>query len=187
MTEQERALRRLAAFLDRQQVPYVVIGGLAVAVWGDPRATLDIDTSIWVPEDSVESFVLEAGNDFELLVDNPEAFVEETRVLPLRSAEGVRIDLIFGQLPFEKEAIERGIEIETGTGSVRFCTAEDLILMKILSDRDRDQSDARGVTLRRMKQLDLEYLEPRLRELANLLNKPTILKRWEAWREEAEG
>ena len=69
MTEQERALRRLAAFLDRQQVPYVVIGGLAVAVWGDPRATLDIATSIWVPEDSVESFVLEAGNDFELLVE----------------------------------------------------------------------------------------------------------------------
>lgn len=186
MTEQGRALLRLVSLLDRQQVPYVVIGGLAVAVWGEPRATLDIDASIWVPEDRIESFVLEVRNDFEILVDNPEAFVDETRVLPVLSTEGVRIDLIFGQLPFEQEAIERGTEIATGEGSVRFCTAEDLILMKILSDRDRDQSDARGVALRKMEELDLEYLEPRIRELANLLEKPVILKRWEAWRQEGE-
>ena len=126
MTEQERALRRLATFLARQQVPYVVIGGLAVAVWGEARATLDIDTSIWVPEDRVESFVLAAGKDFEILVD-------------------------------------------------------------ILSDRDRDDSDARAVAVRRMERLDLEYLEPRLRELAHLLEKPAILTRWEAWRQEAGG
>jgi hypothetical protein len=36
-------LRGLLAELDRQQVDYALIGGLAVAVWGAPRATKDID------------------------------------------------------------------------------------------------------------------------------------------------
>ena len=185
MTEQERALLRLAAFLDQQEIPYVVIGGLAVAVWGEARSTLDIDSSIWVPEERVESFIVEVGRDFELLVDSPQAFVEETRVLPLRSPEGIRIDLIFGRIPFEKQAIERGTEVSTGEASVRFCTAEDLILMKILSERERDLSDARGVALRQMEHLNIAYLEPRLGELADLLEKPAIVERWEAWKKEA--
>ena len=187
MTEQESSLLQLAEFLDQQGISYVVIGGLAVAVWGEARATLDIDSSIWVPDDRIEAFIDEARRHFEILVEEPLAFVEETSVLPLRSSKGVRIDLIFARLPFEQEAIERGTKVTTGEGSARFCTAEDLILMKILSERERDLSDARGVALLQMENLDLAYLEPRIRELAELLEQPAIFRRWQTWVEEADG
>lgn len=46
MTSQEQALVRLARRLSDLEVPYMVIGGVANAVWGEPRATLDIDVTL---------------------------------------------------------------------------------------------------------------------------------------------
>ncbi len=37
------ALRRAVQFLEREKIPFVVVGGLANAVWGEPRATRDVD------------------------------------------------------------------------------------------------------------------------------------------------
>lgn len=39
-------LRGVLAELDRQEVDYALIGALAVAVWGAPRATKDIDVLV---------------------------------------------------------------------------------------------------------------------------------------------
>lgn len=39
---------------------------------------------------------------------------------------------------------------------VTFCTAEDLILLKIISMRDRDRSDVQGIVRRLLPQLDLD-------------------------------
>ena len=50
MSAQERALTDLARLLDRLEVPYMIIGGMANAVWGEPRATVDIDATGWRTE-----------------------------------------------------------------------------------------------------------------------------------------
>ena len=89
---------------------------------------------------------------------------------------------IFGLLPFEDEAIQRARPIRISGFDVRVCTPEDLILMKIVSERDRDIEDAAGIAIRRMKGLDVQYLEPRIKELAALLERPEIQERWERWK-----
>ena len=43
MTDQEAALIAIVERLLAVQIPYTVIGGMANAVWGEPRATLNID------------------------------------------------------------------------------------------------------------------------------------------------
>ena len=48
MTVLEHALTNLAEFLKDQKIPYMVIGGFANIIWGEPRATIDIDVTIWV-------------------------------------------------------------------------------------------------------------------------------------------
>jgi hypothetical protein len=50
VTSQEEALASLAQLLERHQLAYMVIGGLANAVWGEPRATLDIHGTRKPPE-----------------------------------------------------------------------------------------------------------------------------------------
>jgi hypothetical protein len=187
MSEQESALLALAAFLEKEHVPYMVIGGLANAVWGEPRATLDIDVTVWVDEPGIAAVVEALSEVFHALAGDPVSFVKEARVLPLESEHGVRLDVVFGFLPFERDAIARALAVPVAETPVRFCTAEDLILMKIVSSRERDLADAEGVTLRRIHDLDLGYLEPRIRELADLLGRAEIIRRWESWKAKATG
>jgi len=181
MTAQERALADLAALLAASRTPYMIVGGIANIVWGEPRATLDIDVTVWVEDADLDGFLGRAASAFRVLVGSPLAFVRDTRVLPLESADGVRIDVIFGLLPFEREAIARATPIELGGTSVAVCTPEDLILMKIVSERERDLTDARRLVERRLPELDRAYLEPRIEELAALLDDPRIRERWRAW------
>jgi predicted nucleotidyltransferase len=186
VTSQEEALASLARLLDQHQLDYMVIGGLANAVWGEPRATLDIDVTIAAETSDTLRVVTALENEFRVLASDPASFVIETRVLPLESRSGVRVDLIFGLLPFEREAVARARTVQVAGGEIRFCTPEDLILLKIISRRERDLADVQGILQRRFRELDLDYLEPRIEELSTLLSRPEIWKNWSEWKSESE-
>ena len=181
MTPQEDALVQIAEKLESLKVPYVVIGGMANAVWGEPRATLDVDVVVWVNETEIETFPDGLVGSFEILPENPLEFVQETRVLPLQTDSGVRIDLIFGMLPLEQEAVNRGVSRSVAGKTVRFCTAEDLVLFKIVSDRDQDLRDVEAILKRRRATLDRDYLDPRIQELAEGLERQDIWMNYETW------
>lgn len=185
MSDLQQTLVDLASKLSELRISYMLIGGMANAIWGEPRATLDIDVTIRVDESRKDSVIDALCGCYDALVASPREFVGMTRVLPLRAPSGVRIDLIFSLIPFEQEAIHRAVEIEIGGTSVSVCTPEDLILLKIFSDRDRDINDAHAVCLRQFKQLDMNYLEPRIDELSKLLNRPELMEQWRKWKAEA--
>jgi hypothetical protein len=184
MTLQEDALTAITSFLEHSGVPYMVIGGIANLVWGEPRATLDIDITVLVPSDAQEAFIQRVGREYRILVPNPGDFVRDTRVLPVEARSGIRIDLVFGLLPFEEDAVRRAVSVATAARSIRVCTAEDLIIMKIISDRPQDIADARAIVRRRFRELDLDYLEPRIAEIATLLERSEIQSRWDHWKSE---
>jgi predicted nucleotidyltransferase len=181
LTSQETALADLERALTEARLPYMLIGGLANVVSGEPRATLAIDVTVWALEPQVPAAIELLGRDFRILVEQPADFIDRTRVLPLESANGVRIDVIFGLLSFEQNAIARAMTVEMAGTLVKVCTTEDLILMKIVSDRERDLQDVQGIIRRRLGSLDRAYLEPRIRELSQLLERPEIESRWREW------
>jgi hypothetical protein len=181
MTALEAALVAIAGQLEAAGVPHAVIGGIANAVWGEPRATLDVDVSVWVEDDAIDPLLARLAGHFVLLPRTPADFVRETRVLPLETGAGIRIDLIFGLLPFERAAIERSV-IKTIAGRpIRVCTAEDLVLYKIVSDREQDRRDVIAILHRRGSDLDRAYLDPRVHELSVVLDRPDIGSSYEAW------
>lgn len=89
----------------------MIIRGMANAVWGEPRATLDIDATVWVTDDDLDETITMLEKVFQPLVSNPREFILDTRLLPLETEQGVPIDLIFGTLPYEHEAIIRAVEL----------------------------------------------------------------------------
>lgn len=178
----EKALLDIAALFEKHKIEYMVIGGLANAKWGQPRATLDIDITIWVSDSEIKNVVSMLERSYTPLVEKPLEFIGDTRVLPLKDHQSHRIDIIFGALPFERQAIERSLKVEIGNTAVNFCTPEDLILLKIISDRPRDLEDVQGILRYRKDNLDYNYLEPRIQDLANLLDRPDILSQWERWK-----
>lgn len=181
MTDQEKALVMIARTLDAHRIPYMVIGGMANALWGVPRATLDIDVTVWVEPGSTSEIIRQMGKAFRIRTGRPESFVEKTRVLPMETTEGVAIDMIFGMLSFEEEAIRRAVTNMVAGQPIRFCTAEDLVIMKIISQRPKDLDDVRAILKRRGKQIDRVYLDPRIEELARLLERPEIRSNYWNW------
>jgi hypothetical protein len=181
MTVLEQALAEIVALLESLRIDYMVVGGIANAVWGEPRATVDVDVTIAVDEPAIPNTIDQIGRRIQLAVADPLPFVRDTRVLPLDSQNGVRVDVIFALLPFEVDAIRRARAVMLAGRAVRVVTPEDLVLMKIISERERDVADAEALTRRRIHEIDLEYLEPRVRDIATLLERPEILARWHLW------
>jgi hypothetical protein len=181
MTALERAIADIVATLESLHVNYALIGGIANAVWGEPRATVDVDVTISVDDQQIPDTIDALARRFRIAVQDPLRFVRDTRVLPLDAANGVRVDVIFGLLSMELDAIRRARTVQLAGASVRVVTPEDLILMKVISDRPRDIADAEAVARRQAHNLDLDYLEPRIKELATSLEREDIFKRWRSW------
>ena len=83
----------------------------------------------------------------------------------------MRADVIFALLPFEMNALQRARSVRLAGRDVRVVTPEDLIVMKIISEI----ADAEGLTRRRIHELDLDYLDPLVREMAASLERPELL------------
>ena len=175
MTPLEEAIVSLTDLLEGERLPYMVIGGVANLFWGAPRTTLDVDVTVWAEEHQIVSITDRLASRFKLLPDNPTEFIRQTRVLPMRTRGDIRVDLIFGLLPYEEEAIRRARPMPLAGRHIRICSPEDLILHKLISDRPRDREDVQGVIARINKGLDRAYLDPRIEGLAQDLSRPEIL------------
>lgn len=185
MNKIEEALTEIQNFLKARGVPYMIIGGIGNLIWGEPRMTVDIDITVHISDANEKDFIKEAGSKFKVLVGNPDGFVKQTRVLPIEITKNVKGDIIFTGLEYEKMAIERAVEVEISKNIlVRVCTAEDLIIYKAISEREKDWQDIEGILLRRGTLLDKKYLFNWLSEFASALDKPGIEKRFEGlWKE----
>jgi len=175
MTSLEEALLEVTSCLESLSIPHMLIGGLAVSLWGEPRATLDIDLILWVEPEKLELTVQRLCERFHTPVAAPREFVELYRILPLITAQGVRADLIFASLPYERHAIDRAATKDVAGRPLRVAAVEDLLLMKAMSEREKDLEDARRLVRRHAASLDRRYLEPLLRQLAEAMARPDIL------------
>jgi hypothetical protein len=174
-------VRDLVAWLQDGKTPGVVIGGLAASLWGRPRLTRDVDVLVLVAEDNWAEFMatgMEHG--FSLRRTDALAFAREARVLLMRHQEsGIDVDIVFGSLPFEKEAVARTIWIELGGVQAPLPLPEDLIIMKAVAHRPQDLADIEGIIAAHPK-LNLQRVRRWVREFATALSMPEILTDLEA-------
>ena len=158
-------LERVALSLEQSQIPYMVIGGQAVLVYGEPRLTRDVDITLGVgPERLQDLLSLAESVGWRSLVEKPEEFVRQTMVLPLKDSEtGIRIDLIFSYSPYERQAMERVHLVNMGKAKVRFAAVEDVVILKMVAGRPRDLEDVRSILVKQ-RELGVGYIRDWLAE-----------------------
>ena len=159
-----RAALRVAGVLEELGVPYAFIGGFALAFWGEPRLTADLDLTVLTQDP--EGVARELLARFPSRVEDPLGFLRWSRIL-LLVVEGVPVDVAFGMPGYEEEALRRAVRVRVGPGEVRVLSPEDLIIHKCVAGRPRDLEDVRGI-LARQRNLDLEYIRRWLREFEGL-------------------
>ncbi len=161
----ERLIKELAHALDKAKIPYLIIGGQAVLIYGTPRLTRDIDITLGIDTDEFERIQSVCQSlRLKILPQNPFAFAESTKVLPVEDPKtNIRIDFIFSFTPYEKEALKRGKAIDLSGQSIRFASLEDVIIFKLIAGRAIDIEDVKSILIKNHKLLDHVYVEKWLR------------------------
>ena len=73
-----QSLKEVCAFLDGAAVEYMLVGGLAVGIWAEPRATVDVDFLISIhltDSDNLKQRLTES-NRFVFIHEKPMVFGE---------------------------------------------------------------------------------------------------------------
>jgi hypothetical protein len=159
---------------------FCVIGGVALQRWGEPRFTADADLSVLVEPGHENAVAVALLTRMESRVENPLEFARRTRVMLLKSDDGVGVDLVLAGLPFEARVIERSSlwQIDDDT-TLRTCSAEDLLVMKAFAARDKDWADITGILERIGIRLDLNHVRKELQPLVAAKEEPEILEQLE--------
>jgi hypothetical protein len=181
---QFEAAWQLHRFLSGRNIPYVIIGGIAVQRWGEPRLTIDVDLAILLRAGAEEQSLREIVAAFPPRLKDAVAFALEHRVLPIEVPGASPADLSLALPGFEEDAIARAVDYEVGPGrAVRLCTAEDLVVYKCVAGRPQDVLDVEGIVARQGDALDAAHIRRWLGEFAEVTGDREIPARFEhVWR-----
>jgi hypothetical protein len=174
--------------LESAGIAACLIGGMVISRWGQPRATTDADISALAPyggEGPVLDVLLAR---FAPRRADARAFALDRRVL-LLSAAGVGIDVALAAFPFEIEALDKATPWKLSEGvALPTCSAEHLIVYKLVAARPQDLLDVQGIVRRQGRRLDVELIRRWGREFSELKEDSDLLRPFEdAWRGAAAG
>ncbi|MBI5699989.1 nucleotidyltransferase [Candidatus Saganbacteria bacterium] len=163
----DKLFQKTITLLEKEKTPYLLIGGLAVGVLGEPRMTQDIDLIVFIPKSSVIALLSKmkkAGFDI-----NQTAIQKD---LELKGAfrisfEELWVDFIVSSTDFEDSAFQRKMKITLLGKKVNIPSPEDLILLKLIPGRERDILDIKSIIERHRSKLDRKYLDSWAQKLSD--------------------
>ena len=163
-------------------IPSCVIGGLAVQRWGEPRATQDVDLSVLAPVgDERRPLDLLLGS-FAARRPDALAFAVANRVLLIQAKNQVAVDVGLAGSAFEVEVLARSSPWVYSDAAIVTCSAEDLVIYKLVAGRARDVADVEGIVRRQGRRLDAERIRRYGALFAELKEEPDLLRPFEeAW------
>ncbi len=135
--------------LSAARVPYAVAGGLALAIHGIPRATVDIDLLVLpLDVDRALAAAAERGFTVEAMPMRFSDGMQMRRVTRIAGEETLTLDLLLVEGPLVA-AWESRVWVETERGTVSVVSRDGLIRMKVAAGRPQDLAD-----LERLRELD---------------------------------
>ena len=163
----EDVYKKIVSFLNREGSEYIIIGGIAAGILGEPRATCDIDIDILLDRNKAGEF-LSKLNKAGFRVDQQKCIRRSKQIGVFQIGYGdFHIDFIIASIDLEKEAFKRNKTIEFYGLKAFFPTIEDFILLKIVPGRSQDKVDIEKVIIRHKGKLDIKYLENWARKLSD--------------------
>ncbi len=98
--------------LSEAGIPSIVIGGVAVALWGNPRVTRDVDLKVLLERDDADRLLTLLSPDYTSLLPDPRQALKKQAMVFVQDAMGTRLDLLLADTPYDVIAIPRGRDID---------------------------------------------------------------------------
>jgi hypothetical protein len=137
-------LRELIAKLNQEKIEYALCGGLAMAIYALPRATLDIDLLIEAHSlDATRRAVNDLGFTFEaapMEFHGGKIHIRRLSKIEPGTGETLSLDLLI-VTPEIKSAWDGRTKVEWEHGDISVVSPEGLILLKSFRRSGQDQDD----------------------------------------------
>lgn len=163
MDDQFLFLRSVVSRLEQAEIPYMLTGSLALALYAEPRMTRDIDVVIECDEERAATLVALFQDDSYADVDAARTAARETGMFNVIHLESlVKADFIVKPTtPYETIKFNRRRRVDLGGFDATVISPEDLVLSKLLwargSESVRQIDDVRTL-LEQVPALDRSYL-----------------------------
>ncbi|OLS22080.1 MAG: hypothetical protein HeimC3_32680 [Candidatus Heimdallarchaeota archaeon LC_3] len=164
-------------YFNNNSIPYVLIGGLAVNIWGRIRTTMDADFIIDQSKLDIEEFLAYLQErKYEITSQDMINGLNERINITIWS--GIfRVDLKGIYNSFAKKSIEMAHKIKLFNVEVKVDSPELLIISKLCYGSEQDFEDAASIFLRLKNQnrLNLDFLKD-LIEVLNINDRLNLLE-----------
>ena len=161
--------QKILRISQKENIPIMFMGGIAVSLWAIPRATYDVDAVIQISQNSLKEFLAKASRQgFAYDRKKPIKIIQGLSFITLSHSikkHKVYVDLFLAQSQYFKKALSRRKKVVLSGMKIPIISAEDLILYKLLSGRGKDLDDIREILLSQRGKLDLIYLKKWAKEL----------------------
>lgn len=160
----EEGLLKFISILDELKINYAIIGAVATGIYAIPRVTYDIDIIVNIEKIKFIPFLerlQDSGFNFDrehLLKELKEGYLSEVYY------KNIRIDILLPILPYFNQVIKRAATFKLWGNDIKFATAEDLIILKLISDRESDIKDVERIKDIQIN-LDVSYIKDCLKKL----------------------
>ena len=165
----------LQKVLDDAGIPSAVIGGIAIGAWGKARLTRDGDIKILLRREEHKR-LLDLLKDYRPLHANPANALRQNGIVFVQDSRQVRIDIMLADTKFDETLIARARQVEINSCSLRVCSPEDLIVLKIIALRPQDQFDVIGIVQKQSDVLDYAYITKWLKDFEKLIDDSTLVR-----------
>lgn len=167
MRSMDDILQIVCRFLNKEEIGYVIVGGLAVIFYGNPRTTMDADIILQIEEDEMPGFIkFLQGQAFHASIEDMKAAFKEKSHCTIEDKETmIRLDIkgIYNQM--DRQTFERKKDFNHKGTKIYIASPEDTIANKLVFGSEQDIRDAEGIYVRQIGKLDMDYLEDVTRKI----------------------
>ncbi|MCA9022227.1 MAG: hypothetical protein KDA74_18890 [Planctomycetaceae bacterium] len=154
-------------FLERESIPYRIVGSMASIIYGEPRFTNDVDILVDLTSEKIEPLCQEFSlPDYYVSAKTAqEAIVSRKQFNILHFPTGFKVDLILTtDSDFSRLDISLGKRITSaGFYDAMFASPENVILKKLLffqqGGSDKHLRDCASILLVQGETIDQKYLD----------------------------
>jgi hypothetical protein len=157
--------RELGPLLEQRGQEYAFGGAIAMAFWSEPRATIDVDLTLFLAPDAPQvciALLQDLGCELDLA--RTRETLEDHGFCRVRY-RGTQLDVFLPTLPFYELAKERRARVVLGNTSVMVWSAEVLAVFKMMFFRLKDLGDIEQMLRIQGAALDRDWVRERLLEI----------------------
>lgn len=174
----------MAARLEQQQCEYALGGAIALGYWGEPRGTVDVDLTVFVPPDQPSGCVrLLQRLGCDVHAPGATRSLQEHGFCEVRF-QGLRVDVFLPTAPFYQDARRRRKRVPLGQQEVTIWDAESLCVFKMMFFRRKDVADVEQILRIQGEALDRAWIRDRLEAIYG--KRDPRLSQWEQLETEIE-